>query len=67
MHFKVAVRSMQAGDSLTGVLRVVSVLIDKLGSGSLMQLVSVVKTTNLFCSDVMVVLGIGDNLHKKIP
>ena len=58
MHFNVAVRSMQPGDSLTGVLRVVSVLIDKLGSGSLMQLVSVVKTTNLFCSDVMVVIDL---------
>ena len=58
LHFKVAVRSMQAGDSLTGVLRVVSVLIDKLGSGCLMQLVSVVKTTNLFCNDVMVVVDL---------
>ena len=45
MHFKVAVRSMPAGNSLTDVLRVVSVLIDKLGSGCLMQLVPVV---NLF-------------------
>ena len=39
MHFKVAVRIfhalfMKAGDSLTDVLRVVSVLIDKLGAAS---------------------------------